>query len=220
MADDFVPDLNFDEVWNSPPQQDRSPSVMPPPPRTVAPPEEAQRARNEADSGCVIHCCQLINDLESYIVVDMGAFQILSGIVRKAIESLNKLIGQQQGSRNLRCLMLFCTICYQSIELLHICHKTIAAPGGQRRASMLMPGGLGLGGFGYDEEEQSEWQVQRVLKEIHQGHEMVRKIKFLAGIGPEHTTAGATPEAAAREHCFGDIEQKFKDLAAKVKRET
>jgi hypothetical protein len=84
---------------------------------------------------------------------------------------------------------------------------------------MLMPGGFGLGGFGYDEEEQSAWQAQRVLKEIHQGCETVRTIKLLAAIGPEHSTAGATPEAAAREHCFGDIEHKFKELAAKVKRD-
>ncbi|KAL1604775.1 hypothetical protein SLS60_004315 [Paraconiothyrium brasiliense] len=231
VSDDFVQNLNFDmdEMWNSPEPQRRSLSVMQPPLQSASAPasqqalsKEAQRARSEFDSRCVVHCCQLINDLESYIAADMEAFQIISGIVRKAFERLNELIAQQQGSRNLRCLMLFCTICYQIIELLHICHKTTATPNSQQRSSSFMPGsfGLGLGGFGFDEEEQSAWQMQRILKEINQGCETLRKIKLLAGFGPDHTTTGATPEAAARQHCFEDIEHRFKDLAAVVKRQT
>lgn len=228
VTQDFVSNLDFDveEMWTSPPSQRGSISAMPPPAQAIlaaAPQQsvskEALRARNEADSRCVAHCCQLINDLESYILADMEAFQIMLGIGRKALERLNELIAQQQGSRNLRCLMLFCTICYQVIELLHICCKTIAAPNNQKTVSMIASGGLGLGlaGFGYDEEEQSAWQAQRILKEINQGCEAVRKIKLLAGVGPDSTTAGATPEAAAREHCFEDIEHRFKDLSAKVK---
>jgi hypothetical protein len=230
VADEFMPDLHFDmdEILNSPPPQRRSPSTMRPPMQTASAStpasqqclfEEAQKARKECDSKCVIHCCQLINDLENYIVADMEAFQIVSGIVRKAFERLNELIAQQQGSRNLRCLMLLCTVCYQILELLQMCQKTIASPSSQRRTSMLMPGsfGLGLGGFGYDEEEQSAWQMQRILKEINHGCETVQKISKLAGVGPDHTTSSATPEAAAREYCFKDLEQRFKDLATRVK---
>jgi hypothetical protein len=210
-TDDFMPTLNLDmdEIWED------TIKAPQPPISDVVP-----KARREKDGSCVMQCCQLVSDLESYIVADMEGFQILLGIVRKAHEKLNELIGLQQGSRNLRCLMLFCTVCYQIIELLKVCYRTISGPNNHRRTSLLMPGGLGLGGFGFDEEEQSAWQAQRILKEINQGAETVQKIKLLAGVGPDHTTSGATPESASREHCFDDIERRLKDLAARVKGRT
>jgi hypothetical protein len=191
----------------------------PPVPENPGNPENTQESKKESDSRCVMQCCQLVGDLESYIVADVGAFQILLGIVRKANEKLNELIGLQQGSRNLRCMMLFNTISYQIIELLDCCHKSIGARG-QRRTSLLMPSGSGLGldGFGFDEEEQFAWQAQRILKEINHGAETVAKMKLLAGVGPDHSTAGTTPQSAAREHCYADLERRLKDLAATAKR--
>lgn len=208
---DFTATLNLDmdEIWDDTIKEPTPPA-----------PELMPKAKREKDGGCVMQCCQLIGDLESYIMADMEGFRILLGILRKANEKLNELIRVQQDSRNLRCLMLFCTITYQIVEVLNVCYRTIAGPNGQRRTSLLMPGGFGLGGFGFDEEEQSAWQAQRILKEINQVAEIVQKLKLLAGVGPDHTTAGATPESAGREHCFDDLEKRLKDLAAKVKSRT
>jgi len=179
---------------------------------------QAQREKDEADSQCVVQCCHLISDLESYIIADMEAFQILLGIVRKANERLNELIDTQQSSRNTRCVMLFSTVCYQLVALLQLCHKTMSAPSTSRRTSLLMPGGgLGFGGFGYNEEEESSWKAQRALKEIQQGCETVKRIKLLVGVEAENITAASIIGAVTRENCFTDIEQRFNELAGVIR---
>ncbi|KAF2265214.1 hypothetical protein CC78DRAFT_579621 [Lojkania enalia] len=217
--DDFMSnlDLDFDEMWNSQairqPFQNRQEATLDPPPI----PDDSQKLRNENDSRCVMQCCHFISDLETYISAEIEAFQIRLGIARKANGRLHELIGFQQGSRNLRCLMLFNTVCYQIIELLDLCHKTIASSDSYRRSgSFLMLGGIGFGEFGFDEEERLAWQKQRIVKEINKVSEMVRKIKTLAGVGPDHSTSEATPLAAARGNCYNDLEARIKELAAKV----
>lgn len=179
-------------------------------------PRQARKQRSDIDSACVLQSCRLISDLENYIAADVKAFQILLDIVRKAIRGLTELIGQQKESRNLRCIMLFSTLCYQIVELLEMCHDTVSGPTYQ--SSLIRTVGLGIPGFGDDDEEQTAWQAQRILKETHQGCEMVRKLRLLAGVGPENQSAGGTAESSNREHCFNDVERRFKELGVIVNR--
>ncbi|KAF2179232.1 hypothetical protein K469DRAFT_716502 [Zopfia rhizophila CBS 207.26] len=235
-ADDFpLPaiDFGFDDLFPSP-----LPLKSPPPPplnppisapmRHIAentlPPHIALQAetkqRKEMDNQCVVECCQIISDLESYILAELKAFKLALGIVRRAIEKLMELISFQQSSRNLRCMMLFNTIMYQILELLELCHATLSIDSQlgsgltstSRTHGLLMPS-LGFGDFCIDVEEQSAWRAQMILKEVHQGSEALRKIKTLASVGPD-----ASGTAKAREHCLADLEIRLKDLAVRIAR--
>ncbi|CAI6334456.1 unnamed protein product [Periconia digitata] len=224
---DLIGTLNFDMegIWDSPshmPPVVMSPRAAPPARSADEPQAPTSRqewvVKNETDMECVVQCCHLISDLESYIAADLEVFLILFPIIKKGNERLSELISAQQASRNLRCLMLFCTICYQLIALLNACHRIMTAPDGLRRTTLHIPGGgLGFSGFGYDREDELAWKAQRVLRETHQGYEAVKKIKLLAGIGPDHTTAVATPGSMERRNCFEDIEHRFNEIATLLK---
>ncbi|KAF2204310.1 hypothetical protein GQ43DRAFT_460840 [Delitschia confertaspora ATCC 74209] len=181
-----------------------------------------QQQKNAIDSECVVECCQMISDLESYIVADLRAFKIILGIVREGFAKLQELIGFQQTSRNLRCMMLFATIMYQIHHLLESCHARLASEGedglptsAASRSLGLRKSGLGLGKFCIDAEEQSTWRSEIILKEVHQGVEVLRMIKALAGVGPDGFNP-ETPQEKAREHCYVDIELCWKDLAERI----
>lgn len=175
------------------------------------------RPRSEADSQCCLEACQIINDLENYIMADLRAFKIILGIVRKALEKLTYLIGLQQSSRNFRCLMLFVTLMYQVLELLEVC-MSIVADEEERQRSRSLTGdlsGLGFGGFSIDAEEQSAFRTQTIRKEIQQSIEVVGRLRALAGVGADPYLANSSQSAPskAERDCYLDLEIRLRDLA-------
>lgn len=183
----------------------------------------ALRPRNDVDSQCCIECCQMFMDLENYIVSQLKAFKLLLGIIRKALERLAHLVGVQQESRDLRCLMLLSTIMYQIIELLEVCLDAMKAEGDKQRARRLTgtSTGLGFGDYAIDEEEQTALRVQTILKEINQAVEVLRKIKVLAGMGPENDQSAGSDSAQgqARQCCYDDLEVRFENLRLQCTRQ-
>ncbi|KAF2264628.1 hypothetical protein CC78DRAFT_580144 [Lojkania enalia] len=182
--------------------------------------EQDTRRRAELDSQCVMLCCQIASELESYMVADIKSLRIVLGIVRKGVERLNEAVGLQQGSRNFRCMAMFGVIIYQIIELLESgCSCFIDVNGNCKdnftaQIQGMLPG-LTLGGFGMNPEEQSAWRSHIVLKEIQQSSETLQKIKKLMVVGENGTSKGpSTPEE--RERCFVDMENRLRTLSEKV----
>ncbi|KAI1457522.1 hypothetical protein F4805DRAFT_172408 [Annulohypoxylon moriforme] len=223
--DDFsmTMDVNLDDLLM--PHQSMSPGTQ----HVEDPPTTGQvlislglRPRNEVDSQCCLEACQIISDMENYIMADLKAFRIILGIVRKALEKLTHLMGLQQGSRNLRCLMLFTTLMYQVLELLEACLSTVAAEEERQRNRSLTSGltGLGFGDFSIDAEEQSAFRTQTILKEIQQTTEVLGKLRTLAGVGPDSGSANGSQSAQgkARGDCYLDLEIRLRDLATRCAR--
>jgi len=184
-------------------------------------PSLERRQRNDIDSRCVVECCQTITDLENYILAELKAFKIVVGIIKRALEKVTQLINIQNGSRNLRCMMLFTTIMYQVLELIESSYTTLDEESERHRnrsmdqSPSLLMAGLGLGDLCMDPEEQSAWSAQIILKESNQAAEVVRKIKALASVGPN--LAGTDSSLGkARELCYIDLEMRFKDLANRI----
>lgn len=175
------------------------------------PPSTELRPRTEADSQCCVDCCHIIADLETYIMSDLRSFKIILGIVRTVLQKLTPLVDLQQGSGNLRCLLLFKTLMYQILELLEACLKDLVAEKTRERQRSLTGGGsgLGLGDFLIDAEEQSTLRIQTVLKEARRVTGLLNKLKSLAAdLGP---VSGGT----ARSDCYLDLEDRFRDLEAR-----
>ncbi|KAF3058431.1 hypothetical protein GL218_05724 [Daldinia childiae] len=179
------------------------------------------RPRSEVDSQCCLECCHIISELENYIMEDLKVFKIIIGIVRTATLKLTQLMRLQQGSRNLRCLMLFTTLMYQILELLEVCLCAVAADKDKQR-SRILPGGSGFGfeGFSIDAEEQLAFRTQTLLKEVRQATEALGSLKTLATVGPSSETGGGPDSAQgkARGDCQVDLEHRFKDLAVRCAR--
>lgn len=179
------------------------------------------RPRSEVDSQCCLECCQIISDLENYIMADLKVFKIIIGIVKNATSKLIQLMRLQQGSRNLRCLMLFTTLMYQILELLEVYLCAVAADKDKPRSRILHEGtGFGFEGFSIDAEEQSAFRTQTLLKEVRQATEALGSLKTLATVGPSSETQCGLESAQgkARGDCQVDLEHRFKDLALRCAR--
>ncbi|RYP47129.1 hypothetical protein DL768_006772 [Monosporascus sp. mg162] len=182
------------------------------------------RPRNEIDSQCCLECCQIINDLENYIMAELRSFKIILGIVRKALEKVRHLMGLQHRSRDLRCLMLFTPLMHQVLELLELCLFTVADEKERQQNRSLTGGlsGLGFGDFSMsDAEEQSAFRIHTMLREIHQATEVLSKLKTLAGVEPDPRTTvdgSRSTQAKARGECYADLEFRFRDLATRCER--
>ncbi|KAI0401582.1 hypothetical protein F4802DRAFT_422397 [Xylaria palmicola] len=177
------------------------------------------RPRNEGDSQCCLECCQMINDLENYIMAELKAFKILLGIIRRALERLGALIDLQQDSRNLRCVMLFTTLMYQILELLEVCLSIVTAETTRQRSRSLagVSFGIGFGDITMDAEEQSAFRMQTILREVQQAAEVLVKLRALATGGSDRNASGAQQGVVAQGDHYLDLELRFKDLAARFR---
>lgn len=211
------------------PRATSAPPVPPIPQPAQAEPFEMPlglRPRSQMDSQCCLDCCQIISDLENYIIAELKASKIILGIVRRALERINSLIVMQQSSRNLRCLMLFTTLLYQIQELLELCRTTVDAEESQQRQRGLAgaSSGLGFGDYTIDAEEQSALRQQSLLRVIRQATETVGRLRVLAGVGPEQNLPGMDGSESAggraRQDCYNDLELRFKSLSNRSAGET
>ncbi|KAI1384738.1 uncharacterized protein F4822DRAFT_416110 [Hypoxylon trugodes] len=179
------------------------------------------RPRSEIDSQCCLESCQIISDLENYIMADLKASKIILGVVKNAISRLIQLLRLQRNSRNPRCLMLLTTLMYQILELLEVCMCAIAADKDKHRDRILPEGiGFGLEGSSINPEEQSAFQTQAVLKEVKQATEALGMLDTLARAGPILDSGGGPDSARgkARGDCQMDLDHRLKDLAARCTR--
>ncbi|KAI1823898.1 hypothetical protein F4861DRAFT_531267 [Xylaria intraflava] len=178
------------------------------------------RPRSEDDSQSCIECCQMINDLENYIIAELKAFKILLAIIRRALGRLAEIINSQQNSRNLRCIMLLTTLMYQILELLEACLSTIVAETSRHQVRTFSgePIGIGFGDFTIDAEEQSAFRIQTILKEVHHAMETLGKLRALA-TGTSSSVNGSESGDVNQhsDHCL-DLELRFKELRDRIQR--
>ncbi|KAI0549794.1 hypothetical protein F4679DRAFT_255896 [Xylaria curta] len=175
------------------------------------------RPRNERDSQCCLECCQMINDLENYIMAELKAFKILLGIIRRALGRSRELINSQQNSGNPRCIMLFTTLMHQILELLDACLSiVIAEPKGRGLSGGSL--GIGFGDYTIDAEEQSAFRLQTILKEVNQAIEALNKLRALAaGVTSHSRSLGPEGTNQRGDYCL-DLELGFKELRQRIQR--
>ena len=169
----------------------------------------------------------MITSLENYIADQLKALDLILGIVKRAVDTLNPLVGQQLGPRNLKCLALFGVMMYQIIELVEAgCAKFLEDQPEDFSMPDLSPAnglgrlgvggaGLGFGAFHFNHEEQKMWRSQIVLKELLQISELLRKIMALANTGPRGQETVSS--ASEREGCYHDLEGRLKVVIEKVR---
>ncbi|RWA06386.1 hypothetical protein EKO27_g8724 [Xylaria grammica] len=176
------------------------------------------RPRSEGDSQCCVECCQMINDLENYIMAELKAFKILLGIIRRAMGKLGELITSQQNSRNLRCIMLFTTLMYQMLELLEACLSIVVAENSRQQGRGLSGTslGIGFGDFTIDAEEQSAFRTQTILKEVHQAMETLGKLRTLATGSAGALDGSDSGSVSRRSDHYLDLELRFKELRDRI----
>jgi hypothetical protein len=176
--------------------------------------------RSERDSQCCLECCQMINDLENYIMAELKAFKILLGIIRRALGKLAELISSQHNSKNLRCIMLFTTLLYQILELLETCLSTVLAETSRQQGQGLSGGslGFGFGDFTIDAEEQSAFRTQSILKEVQHAIEVLSKLRSIStwpSSNPSNSDLRDMNQHS--DHCL-DLEMRFKALRTRIQR--
>ncbi|KAF2973010.1 hypothetical protein GQX73_g497 [Xylaria multiplex] len=175
------------------------------------------RPRSEGDSQCCLECCQMINDLENYIMAELKAFKILLGIIRRALGRLAELINLRQDLGNLRCIMLFMTLMHQILELLDACLSiALAEPKGRGFSGGSL--GIGFGDSTIDAEEQSAFRIQTILKEVNQAVETLGKLRALATGTTGHLNSSDCEDInRGNDHCL-DLELGFKELRQRIQR--
>lgn len=175
-------------------------------------------SRREVDSQCCLECCQMIQDLENYIVAELKASKILLGIIRTALERLSVLITLQRHSKNQRCIMLFTTLMYQILELLEFCPSIVTVETNRQRTRSLAGGSFGIGfaGITVDAEEQSTLRLQTISKEVYQAREILSKLGALATDGPSSTSSLDSEQVGQRCNPYQDLDICFKDLASRL----
>ncbi|KAJ3577061.1 hypothetical protein NPX13_g3503 [Xylaria arbuscula] len=181
------------------------------------PTSSGSRLRTEGDSQCCLECCQMINDLENYIMAELKAFKILLGIIRRALGRLRELINSQQNPGNPRCVMLFTTLMHQILELLGACHSIVVAePKGRGFSGGSL--GIGFGDYTIDAEEQSAFRIQTILKEVNQAMEALTKLRALAAGATSHRCSSGSEDTNQRSDYCLDLELGFKELRQKIQR--
>ncbi|KAL9119545.1 MAG: hypothetical protein Q9187_003904, partial [Circinaria calcarea] len=156
--------------------------------------EPSIQIQSTSDSQCILACCSIITNLETYIDAQTKVLDISLEVVRKAVTSITRIINQ--GSNGRCCHMLLGAITYQVMLVLERgCatfleqHHAAASGSSSREINGGLPqfdpvggmlSGFGLGGFGVDAAEQRAWRARMVLKEIRQVNEIFKSITALA----------------------------------------
>lgn len=174
------------------------------------------RPRTEIDSRICLECCQMIADLESYMLTELKAFKIIVGVVRQALDKVSHLIGQLDSGYH-RCLLLFTTLMYQILDLLEVCTATVEDERKRQNSISIGNGSSSIFGFGHfsvDAEEQKSFQFQRILKEAQQAAAIVDRLRTLAGVVGPGSPSSVFGEGSV--DCYSDLSQRFTALAAQL----
>jgi hypothetical protein len=167
------------------------------------------------DSQCVLACCQIITNLETYIDASVRVLDLNLTMVKNALDTLSQVVSMQRDSRNSRCQMLFGVIMYQIIKLLErgcgdFLSKGPTSAGGQLSKFEVGGGifpGFGFGGFQVDVGQQRAWRARVVLRELQQVNEMLQRI-----------SAGRVEPGQQPGTCLSDLERRLGVLCEHLKR--
>ena len=217
-----------------------APSSIQDPTRTASPNPARSRHTLAMDSQCVQGCCQIILNLESYIGANVTSFDILLGILKKAIDMLNHLVAIQRDATNVRINGLLGVIMCQITLLFESgCEEFLASPANRADSQNTAPTSFGTGvssaprlggiaeyfsGFNFgvfqvDPQEQRAWRARVILKELQQASEILQRIVALGRMGQGHnmpqTSLSFHPQ---QELCFTDIERRLESLCEDVRR--
>ncbi|KAI1173515.1 hypothetical protein F4777DRAFT_446238 [Nemania sp. FL0916] len=173
-----------------------------------------RKRSTEDDSRCCLECCQIIYDLENYIVSELKAFNIILGIIRQTYEKLNELVESQRDSLNPRCSTLFSTILYQILELMAMCLSIADSERGEEngRPSIGISMGLGLGYSSIDADEQSKLGVRIIAKEARRATELLHKLRSLS---PRSGNGAGTDRGGASRDVYIDLELRFQEISSR-----
>ncbi len=191
-SDFRVPDISYSVEGPNPstPDGDNGHSIRPSPgSNPFASPSSPSKPRSSINSQCILECTQVISNLETYILADLKALDLVLGIVKRTIDKLDELVSLQKDSRDSCCTALFGVAMYQVMQLLEAgCvgltdsnESTIQGmgDGSQAMAGSYMPV-FGLGTFQMDPEEQRAWRAQFVVKELQHSDLILRKMVALS----------------------------------------
>ncbi|KAI1322266.1 hypothetical protein F5Y16DRAFT_387071 [Xylariaceae sp. FL0255] len=178
------------------------------------------RARTETDSRCCQDCCQIMMELERYIMLDVKDCNIAMGITKQALDKIVQLVAMQEGLANLRCLMFFATLLTQIIELLEIGLSALTAEEARQQRRTLVGGSIGLGFdvFSLETEAQSSFRSQAILKQVEKATEIMRSLKLIAGLGEGvvSTADGMTSESKVLGEYYLEVERKISVLTQNI----
>lgn len=208
-----------------------SPHVAPTLPRAQPPlaePPPVQK-QSSSDSQCILACCAIVTNLESYIDAQIKVLDLALDVVRKAVTSLTQIIDQASNSRC--CHMLLAAIMYQIVLVLERSCATFleqhhaaaaAGSGSSNENSGALPqldsvggmlSGFGFSGFRVDAGEQRAWRARVVLKEIRLVDDILKRITALT------TQDNIVPmPASAEETCHHEVTKRLEKLAAQLKK--
>ncbi|MCJ1380216.1 hypothetical protein MMC17_003319 [Xylographa soralifera] len=226
-------DFTFDDVEGQSTVATSTSSEVPRPHATpalprVLPPlvELRHQTQTSSDSQCILACCSIVTNLETYIDARIKVLDLALDVVRKAVTSLTQII--DQGSNSRCCHMLLAAIMYQVVLVLERGCATFleqhhAAATGTTSSNDNSGGlaqfdsvggmlcGFGFSGFQVDAGEQRAWRARVVLKEIRQVNEILKRITALA------TRDATIPlPALAEETCHRDVILRLETLAAQL----
>jgi hypothetical protein len=206
----------------------------PPPAPAPPPPSRPSGPSREVESQSVLACTQLISSLENYIIADLKALDIILGIIKKAVDSLNQLISLQEPVCNFRCQMLFGVIMNQIITLLEVgCGSMVdggkkgppdslsplfgETPLNSLNSSYLNLPAFALGTFQLDAKEQRSWRAQIVSKELQQTSTILQRIMVLRIDGNSDSNEHASKNRTS-PCLLSDVDYRLKALIEAVRK--
>ncbi|KAI1820259.1 hypothetical protein F4861DRAFT_523752 [Xylaria intraflava] len=150
--------------------------------------EMGEKELARLDSRCALACTHIIATLESYLLLELKALDLILEATRKATNELEKLVHLQKQSCCGRCIILFTAALSQIIELLHIGTKQL--PGSGTLEDKLIPGmqvafmpSLGFSAFSFAAEEQSSLRLSLIRRECRHVGKVLADVEALAGKG-------------------------------------
>ncbi|MCJ1352287.1 MAG: hypothetical protein MMC33_002271 [Icmadophila ericetorum] len=201
----------------------------------------AESNRSSSDSQCILACCSIVTNLETYIDARIKVLDLALDVVRKAVTSVTQII--DQGSSSRCCHMLLGAIMYQvvlvlergCITFLEQHHAAVtgssASLSGASGSNATNAGGLpqfdsvggmlsgfGFSGFRVDAGEQRAWRARVVLKEIRQVNEILKRITALATRDLVGTVGGREMTQLAEENCHHDVIVRLECLAGQLEK--
>ncbi|KAL9084063.1 MAG: hypothetical protein Q9165_008264 [Trypethelium subeluteriae] len=129
---------------------------------------------HNSDSQCVLACCQIISQLESFINARVRVLDLTLEMIKKTIKTMSSLM--QRDSRSGRCHLLLTVIMQQVMDLLETgCSDFLKETASASKDGELpefdsiggILSGFGFGGFQVGANEQRAWRAKVVIKELH-----------------------------------------------------
>ncbi|GAW14663.1 hypothetical protein ANO14919_040660 [Xylariales sp. No.14919] len=138
------------------------------------------------NSRCALSCTHIIATLETYLLLELKALDLILEATRKAANEIEKLVHLQRELRCGRCTILFTVALSQITELLDAGRKQLSDSGGGWQGDFapglqmpFMPS-LGFGAFSFVAEEQLSLRLSLIGRECRHVGKIVANVEALA----------------------------------------